>query len=56
LGGFFGSWLTWKILKTEIYAYVKASRLDQATIQGLILEVGDLTKKLGRVYEGWKPE
>lgn len=47
LGCFLGVWLSWKILKTEIYAYVKASRIDQATIRDLIWEIGDLTKKLG---------
>lgn len=37
VGAGLGSWITWKIVRSEIYEYVKAARKDQETIRELIL-------------------
>jgi cytochrome c-type biogenesis protein CcmH/NrfF len=31
-----GSWITWRVMRSEIYEYVKAARKDQDTIRELI--------------------
>jgi cytochrome c-type biogenesis protein CcmH/NrfF len=32
-----GAWITWRVLRSEIYEYVKAARKDQDTIRELLL-------------------
>ena len=33
-----GAWVAWRVLRSEIYEYVKAARKDQETIHELLLE------------------
>jgi cytochrome c-type biogenesis protein CcmH/NrfF len=37
IGFCLGAWITWRVLRSEIYEYVKAARKDQDTIRELIL-------------------